>query len=61
MVDGIPQTDVDDYNAEGLISGSGVSPISNIPIEDIANIQVLKDAAATSLYGSAVLMEVYPY
>lgn len=53
VVDGIPQTDVDDYNAEGLISGSGVSPISNIPIEDIANIQVLKDAAATSLYGSA--------
>ena len=39
VVDGIPQTDVDDYNAEGLISGSGVSPISNIPIEDIANIQ----------------------
>lgn len=53
VVDGIPQTDIDDYNAEGLISGSGVSPISNIPIEDIANIQVLKDAAATSLYGSA--------
>lgn len=53
VVDGIPQTDVDDYNAEGLISGSGVSPISNIPIEDIANIQVLKDAAAVSLYGSA--------
>ena len=53
VVDGIPQTDVDDYNAEGLISGSGVSPISNIPVEDIANIQVLKDAAATSLYGSA--------
>ena len=53
VVDGIPQTDVEDYNAEGLISGSGVSPISNIPVEDIANIQILKDAAATSLYGSA--------
>lgn len=53
VVDGIPQTDVSDYDASGLISGSGVSPLSTIPFEDIANIQILKDAAATSLYGSA--------
>lgn len=52
VVDGIPQDDVSDYDANGLVSGSGVSPISTIPFEDIANIQILKDAAATSLYGS---------
>lgn len=33
-------------------SGATVSPLAMIPLEDIANIQVLKDAAATSLYGS---------
>lgn len=52
VVDGIPQTDVTDYDSQGLISGSGVSPLSTVPFEDIANIQILKDAAATSLYGS---------
>ena len=52
VVDGIPQTDVSDYDSQGLVSGSGVSPLSTIPFEDIANIQILKDAAATSLYGS---------
>ena len=53
VIDGIPQTDVSDYDAQGLISGTGVSPIASLPFEDIANIQILKDAAATSLYGSA--------
>ena len=52
VVDDIPQDDVSDYNSEGLISGSGVSPLSTIALEDIDNIQILKDAAATSLYGS---------
>lgn len=52
VVDGIPQTDVSNYDSQGLVSGSGVSPLSTIPFEDIDNIQVLKDAAATSLYGS---------
>ena len=52
VIDGIPQTDVGDFDANGLISGSGVSPLSTIPLEDIEEIQVLKDAAATSLYGS---------
>ena len=53
VVDGIPQSEVKDYDSQGLVSGSGVSPLSTIPFEDIANIQILKDAAATSLYGSA--------
>lgn len=52
VIDGIPQSEVSDYDAQGLISGSGVSPIASIPFEDIDNIQILKDAAATSLYGS---------
>lgn len=52
VIDGIPQEDVGEYNSQGLLSGSGISPISSVPFEDIDNIQVLKDAAATSLYGS---------
>lgn len=52
VVDGIPQEDVSEFNSQGLLAGSGVSPLSSIPFEDIADIQVLKDAAATSLYGS---------
>ncbi len=52
VVDGIPQEEVDDYNSQGLLAGSGVSPLATVPFEDIADIQILKDAAATSLYGS---------
>ncbi|MDO4162802.1 MAG: SusC/RagA family TonB-linked outer membrane protein [Bacteroides sp.] len=52
VIDGIPQEDVDEFDSEGLLSGSGVSPLATLPFEDIADIQVLKDAAATSLYGS---------
>jgi TonB-linked SusC/RagA family outer membrane protein len=52
VVDGIPMDDSDDFDANGLIAGSGVSPLTSIPIDDIENFMVLKDAAATSLYGS---------
>lgn len=52
VVDGIPQEDVGEFNAQGLLDGSGISPISMIPVEDIDNIQILRDAAATALYGS---------
>ncbi len=52
VIDGIPQEDVGDFDANGLLSGSGVSPISNLPYEDIESITVLKDAAATAQYGS---------
>lgn len=52
VVDGIPQEDVGEFNAAGLLSGSGISPIAMIPVEDIEDIQVLKDAAATAQYGS---------
>jgi len=52
VVDGIPQEDVGEFNAAGLLAGSGVSPISMIPVDNIDNIQVLKDAQATAQYGS---------
>ena len=52
VIDGIPQEDVGDYDANGLLAGSGVSPLSSLPFEDIEDITVLKDAAATAQYGS---------
>ena len=52
VIDGIPQVDVGDYDANGLLSGSGVSPLSSLPFEVIEVITVLKDAAATAQYGS---------
>ena len=52
VIDGIPQEDVGDFDANGLLSGSGVSPLSSLPFEDIEDITVLKDAAATAQYGS---------
>jgi TonB-linked SusC/RagA family outer membrane protein len=51
VVDGIPQEDVE-YDPNGLLTGSGISPLSFIPVEDIDNIQILRDAAATAMYGS---------
>lgn len=57
VVDGIPQEDVTGYDAAGLLSGATVSPLAMIPLEDIANIQVLKDAAATSCMVQKVLTE----
>lgn len=52
VIDGIPQEDVGEFNPAGLLDGSGISPIAMLPVEDIETIQVLKDAQATSLYGS---------
>lgn len=52
VVDGIPVDDNTDYSYGFEQAGPGLSPISLIPTEDIAQIEVLKDAQATSLYGS---------
>jgi hypothetical protein len=52
VVDGIPQEEVTGFDAAGLLSGATISPLSTIPFEEIDNIQALKDAAATALYGS---------
>ena len=51
VVDGIPM-DIEEFDMQGLIAGSGVSPLAFIPVEDIDNIQILRDAVATSMYGS---------
>ena len=52
VIDGVPM-DADKASEFGFQQqGPGVSPLSLIPQEDIASIEVLKDATATSLYGS---------
>lgn len=52
VIDGVPIDDNSDYSYGFQQSGPGVSPASQIPPEDIEDISVLKDAAATALYGS---------
>jgi len=52
VIDGVPVDDNADYSYGFQQAGPGVSPASQIPPEDIEDITVLKDAAATSLYGS---------
>ena len=52
VIDGVP-LDADGASEYGFDQqGPGVSPLSMIPQEDIASIEILKDAQATSLYGS---------
>ncbi|WP_257667484.1 SusC/RagA family TonB-linked outer membrane protein [Parapedobacter tibetensis] len=52
VIDGIPM-DADRATEYGFQQqGPGMSPLSLIPQEDIASIEILKDAQATSLYGS---------
>lgn len=52
VIDGVP-LDADGASDFGFQQqGPGVSPLSMIPQEDIASIEILKDAQATSLYGS---------
>ncbi len=52
VIDGVPM-DADKATEMGFQqAGPGISPLSLIPQEDIASIEVLKDATATSLYGS---------
>ncbi|WP_400261839.1 SusC/RagA family TonB-linked outer membrane protein [Sphingobacterium sp. SG20118] len=52
VIDGVPM-DADRASELGLSQqGPGISPLSLIPPEDVESIEVLKDAQATSLYGS---------
>lgn len=52
VIDGVPM-DADRATEFGFQQqGPGVSPLSMIPQEDIESIEILKDAQATSLYGS---------
>lgn len=50
VVDGVPIVPTD--NSQQQMGGQKLSPISDINPNDIAGIQVLKDAAAAALYGS---------
>jgi TonB-dependent starch-binding outer membrane protein SusC len=60
IVDGIPinntptgSTDIFSVNRNGGVAGNeSINPISQIPIDDIENIEILKDAASTSIYGA---------
>lgn len=52
IIDGVPM-DADKASEFGFQQqGPGVSPLSLIPQEDIESIEILKDATATSMYGS---------
>lgn len=52
VIDGIP-IDADKASEMGYdLQGPGISPLSLIPQEDVENIEVLRDAQATALYGS---------
>jgi len=52
IIDGVP-IDADKASEYGFqTQGPGISPLSLIPPEDIESLQVLKDAQATSMYGS---------
>jgi TonB-linked SusC/RagA family outer membrane protein len=52
IIDGVP-LDADKASEFGFqTQGPGVSPLSLIPVEDIQSIQIMKDAQATSMYGS---------
>jgi TonB-linked SusC/RagA family outer membrane protein len=52
VVDGFPVDDNSNYSYGFDQASPGLSPISMIPTEDIQSIEILKDAQATSLYGS---------
>lgn len=52
VVDGVQIDDNANYSYGFNQAGPGVSPIAMIPVEDIEQVEVLKDAAATSQYGS---------
>lgn len=52
VVDGVPIDDNANFQYGFQSAGPGISPISLIPQQDVESIEVLKDASATSLYGS---------
>ncbi len=52
VVDGVPVDDNTNFQYGFQSAGPGISPISLIPQQDVESIEVLKDASATSLYGS---------
>lgn len=52
IIDGVPIDPNTDSEYGFAQAGAGVSPLALIPAEDIESIDILKDAAAISVYGS---------
>ncbi len=52
VIDGVPVDPNSNFQYGFQQAGPGMNPLSLIPQEDIASIEVLKDAKATALYGS---------
>lgn len=52
VIDGVPIDEGNGFEYGFQTQGPGVSPLSMIPVEDLEEITVLKDAQATALYGS---------
>ncbi len=52
VVDGVPVDMNSNYQYGFDQGGPGISPLALIPVEDIEKVEVLKDAAATALWGS---------
>ncbi|UAY56443.1 SusC/RagA family TonB-linked outer membrane protein [Arachidicoccus terrestris] len=52
VIDGVPVDMNSEYQYGFNQGGPGISPLSLIPVEDIEKVEVLKDAAATALWGS---------
>ena len=51
VIDGVPIVSYDISNADAT-SGYNISPLSNIDPNDIESVVILKDAAATAIYGA---------
>lgn len=52
IIDNVPIDVNTDYEYGFAQAGPGVNPLALLPPEDIESVQILKDAAATSVYGS---------
>lgn len=52
IIDGVRVDDNTNFEYGFSGAGTGISPLSLIPPEDIEEVQILKDAASTSLYGT---------
>src|SRR5690606_12142313 len=52
VIDGVPMDEGNSFEYGFQTQGPGVSPLSMIPVEDLEEVVVLKDAQATALYGS---------
>ncbi len=52
VIDGVPMTSGTSTGLDGTVNTSGSNPLNDMNPADIASVEVLKDAAATAIYGS---------